>query len=415
MTIDLMEHQLDAVDKLGNGKILYGEVGIGKSAVVLAYYVKKETPRDIIVITTAKKRDSGDWEREASKFGIATRGSYKFGYGDHGTLTVDSWNNIGRYRDTVGQFFIFDEQRVVGSGVWVKNFIRIAKSNHWVLLSATPGDTWIDYIPVFIANGFYRNRTAFNQEHVVYKAYLRYPVIVGFLNESKLELLRNDILVEMPYLRPDKQRHNYLEVGHSEDALRRIVRDRWHPYEDRPITDAAEMWRVMRRVVNSDPSRLETLQFLMLAHPRMVVFYNFNYELEILRTLGDYVPLGEWNGHRHQKIPDTDQWVYLVQYIAGAEGWNCTSTDAMCLYSLSYSYKNFVQAKGRIDRLDSPFDALYYYIFVSNSRVDSEIRKKLDQKEDFNERKFLTSGGSKIVGFSEFSKSAQKCHTKSDT
>lgn len=378
--IELMEHQLDAVDNLGNGKVLYGEVGIGKSVTALGYYLKEEAKRDLYVITTAKKRDSGDWQVEAAEMGIPS-------------IVVDSWNNIGKYRRVKDAFFIFDEQRVVGSGTWVNNFIYIARRNPWILLSATPGDGWMDYVPIFVANGFYKNRTDFIQQHVVYKEFLPWPEIKGYLNEHKLQLLRNHVLVEMPYVRPDRQMLNYIPVGYDVDLIRRIQRDRWHPFEDRPIKDAAEMWRLMRRVVNSDPSRLDTVKFLHLAHPRLIVFYNFNYELDILRGLSDVTNLAEWNGHKHQDIPDTDEWVYLVQYVAGAEGWNCTSTDAMILYSLSYSYKNTVQAKGRIDRLDSPFDRLFYYIFVSNSRVDTEIRKKLDKKEDFNEVRYLREMG----------------------
>lgn len=385
--IELMEHQLDAIEQLDNGKILYGETGTGKSVAALGYYVKKEAPKDVYVITTAKKRDSSDWQIEAASFGLGPDRSTS----TVGVISVDSWNNIGKYTEVADSFFIFDEQRLVGRGEWVKAFYKIAKKNHWILLSATPGDTWSDYAPVFIANGFYRNITQFNQMHVVYKSFMSFPVIEGYVNVRRLELLRNELLVEMPYLREEKQKLNYLEVGYDRDAIRAIKRDRWHPFEDRPIVDAAEMWRVMRRVTNSDPSRIDTLRWLMTIHPKIIVFYNFNYELDILRTLAAEVPLAEWNGHKHEAIPATDEWVYLVQYISGAEGWNCTATDAMCLYSLSYSYKNFVQARGRIDRLDSPFDRLFYYIFVSHSVTDLAIRQSLDQKRSFNQKNYLES------------------------
>jgi superfamily II DNA or RNA helicase len=279
----------------------------------------------------------------------------------------------------------------------VKSFIKIARRNHWILLTATPGDTWLDYSAIFIANGWYKNITEFKQKHVRYKPYLRFPVVEEYLNEQKLELLRNHVLVEMQYLRPSKQALNYYPVGFDAAELRKLYHDRWNAQEERPIRDAAEMWRLMRRSVNSHPSRLEAVQHLMTIHPRLIVFYNFNYELDILRTLGDQIIVGEWNGHKHDDIPDTDEWVYLVQYVAGAEGWNCTTTDAMILYSLTYSYKNYVQARGRIDRLDSPFSVLYYYIFMSNFVTDLKVRDSLAQKQTFNERKFIESGGLKSL------------------
>jgi hypothetical protein len=383
--VELMEHQLNAIEQLGSGKILWGGVGTGKTAAVLGYYDKAEKPRDIYVITTAKKRDSLDWEREAANFGVGTES-----LGDSvGILHIDSWNQIGKYEEVEDAFFVFDEQRLVGTGAWVKSFIKIARKNHWVLLSATPGDTWLDYAPVFIANGFYKNITRFKFEHVLYEPYTKYPKIKGYLNERKLELLRNDILVEMPYLKHTTRYLNYVPVSFDEEKYRRVTRDRWNIYEDRPIKDVAEMFRLMRKVVNSDPSRVDELRFLMTLHPRLVVFYSFDYELEILRKLGLEVPIFEWNGHKKDPPPQTKRWVYLVQYVAGAEAWNCTSTDAMVLYSLTYSYKNFEQAQGRIDRLDTPFSALYYYIFSSDSKIDREIKKALSEKHNFNERKFV--------------------------
>lgn len=383
--MELMEHQLDAIELLDSGKILYGGVGTGKSATVLGYYMKKETPRDIYVITTAKKRDSLDWEHEAVHFGISTERQFT----SAGVLTVDSWNNLSKYEHIKDAFFIFDEQRLVGWGSWVKSFLKIAKQNRWVLLSATPGDTWMDYAPVFIANGFYKNITEFRMQHVVYEPFSKFPKIKMYLNEIKLELMRNDILVEMPYIKRAQSHINWIDVGYDVELFKKVYKERWNVYEDRPIKDVAELFRVMRRVVNSDPSRLDNLRLFMKMHPRLVVFYSFNYELEILRTLREEIFVGEWNGHKKDPLPDCEKWLYLVQYVAGAEGWNCTSTDAMVLYSLTYSFKNFTQAMGRIDRLDTPYDDLFCHIFVSNSIVDRAIKTSLTSKKSFNEKKYF--------------------------
>lgn len=387
--MELMEHQKDAIAQLGNGKILYGGVGSGKSATAIGYYVEHESPRDIVVITTAKKRDSLDWEGTAAKFGIGT----ELGGSVHGTITIDSWNNIRRYvhDDVRGRMFIFDEQRLVGTGVWVKAFLKIVKHNRWIMLSATPGDTWIDYAPVFIANGWYKNITEFKLEHVVYAPYVKFPKIVRYVNTDKLERLRNQILVEMPYTNHTERIMNYLDVSYDKELWDKAVRKRWHVYENRPIKDVGELFRVMRKIVNTDPSRLETIRNLMKVHPRLIVFYNFNYELEILRTLYAEVDVGEWNGHKKTPIPDTERWVYLVQFVAGSEAWECTSTDAMVLYSLTYSYKNFMQAQGRIDRLDTKFTDLYYYILSSFAPIDSFIRSALREKKNFNEKEFANS------------------------
>lgn len=380
--MELMPHQLEAIELLDSGKILWGGVGVGKSATVLGYYMQKEAPRPIYVITTAKKRDSLDWEKEAIRFGIGTSISVA------GLITIDSWNNVYKYTEVKDAFFIFDEQRLVSNGAWVKSFIKIARGNHWVLLTATPGDTWLDYAPVFVANGFYSNITHFKRQHVLYEPWVKYPRVRMYLNERKLELMRNELLVEMPYMKHTERYLNYLPMGHDKDLYRMVYKKRWNPWEDRPIKDAAELFRLMRRVANSDPSRLEMVRELLKCHPKLIIFYNFNYELDILRALQKDTDVFEFNGHKKDPPPEGHKWVYLVQYIAGAEAWNCTSTDAMVLYSLTYSYKNFVQAQGRIDRLNTLFTSLYYYILVSDLKIDREIKRALQEKRNFNEKRW---------------------------
>lgn len=381
----LMPHQEKALERLSNGKVLYGVTGSGKSLVAAAYYMKAEAPKHVYIFTTAKKRDNLDWEKEFARFGVGTE--------EHATvaglLNVDSWNNIGKYLDVEGAFIIFDEQRVVGHGAWVKSFLKLVKKNNWILLSATPGDTWMDYAPIFVANGFFKNLTQFKYEHVLYEPYVKFPKIRMYLNEQKLEWIRNDILIEMPYLSDKQAFVNWMPVGFDEERFKKVYKDRWHIYEDRPIKDVSELFRVMRRLVNTDPSRMELIRDLMKIHDRLIVFYSFNYELDILRGLEKDIFIAEWNGHKKDPIPNSQRWIYIVQYVAGAEGWNCIETDAMVLYSLTYSYKNFIQAQGRINRLNSPFDVFRTYCCVSNSIVDRAIKEALTSKKSFNERKFL--------------------------
>lgn len=384
--VTLHPHQQDAVDKLTNGKILWGGVGTGKSITAVAYYMKNEAPKDVYVITTAKKRDSLDWDKEFSKFGV---GRLRDGT-VAGTLTVDSWNNIGKYQDVGGAFFIFDEQRLVGSGEWATKFLAIARRNRWILLSATPGDTWMDYVPVFIANGFYRNRTEFKREHVVYNSYAKFPKIDKYVQVGRLIRNRNSLLVEMPYERHTVRNCQDVVVEYDKKMMDRVIKDRWHVFESRPLRDVAELFMVMRKVVNSSPSRLQAVRDLLTAkHPRLIVFYNFDYELESLRSLASITTVHEWNGHKHQELPTGDSWVYLVQYTAGSEGWNCITTDTMVFYSLTYSYKHWHQAHGRTDRLNTLYETLFYYTLMSKSMIDNAIRKSLDSKRSFNERTYL--------------------------
>jgi hypothetical protein len=384
--VKLAEHQQIALGKLKDGNILWGGVGSGKSRVGMAYYCTTEQDEDLIVITTAKKRDSLDWETEAARFGVGKERDAT----QHGTITVDSWNNIEKYIDVEGAFFIFDEQRLVGAGKWSKSFLKIAKRNRWIMLSATPGDTWLDYIPVFVANGFYRNRTEFKREHVIYRPFSKYPVVERYVGVQRLVRHRNQILVHMPYAKETTRHPVNIWCEHDEVALARVSHGLWNIFEEKPIRDKAELFHVMRRVVNSDPSRLRAVQELLDKHDRLIVFYSFDYELAILRELSESSKrvYAEWNGHKHEEIPTTDKWVYVVQYVAGAEGWNCVTTNAVCFYSLTYSYKMWEQAHGRIDRLDTDFIDLYYYALRSKATIDWAIWRSLKSKKSFQTEHF---------------------------
>ena len=390
--MDLKAHQKKALKELSNGKILWGGVGSGKSAVAVAYYMANEQPKDIYVITTAKKRDSLDWSKEFAQHAVGWHADATVA----GILTVDSWNNLSKYAEVEDAFFIFDEQRLEGSGTWVKAFLKIAKANNWIMLSATPGDTWLDYIPVFVANGFYRNRTEFKREHVVYAPFTKFPKVQRYLGTSRLNKLRNQILVHMPY---DKLtvRHTVTRyVEYNEELIRSVIKNRWHIYQNRPIRDVAELFALMRRIVNTDPSRMTEIRELLTMHPKMVVFYNFNYELERLRALQDVTTVSEWNGHKHELIPETDSWAYLVQYVAGSEAWECTETDTITFYSLTYSYKLWEQSHGRIDRLNTPFTDLFYYILRSKSVTDAAVWQSLKAKKNFNVANYPMESLSKI-------------------
>lgn len=406
MNIELGLHQRDALNRIRNGCILHGGVGSGKSRTALAYYyiqnggvikpidddwvklsTKMNNPRDLYIITTAKKRDTLEWDGEMTPFLLSTNPEVSY---YKNKVIVDSWNNIGKYKDIHDAFFIFDEQRVVGSGAWVKAFLKIARHNSWILLSATPGDTWSDYIPVFIANGFYRTRTEFKEQHIIYRPFTKFPQIDHYVNTGRLIRLRDRILIDMDFERNTVQHHEFIETSYDKAAYRNILKMRWNPWRDAPIETPGEFCQCLRRVVGESTSRQLAILELFEQHPKMIVFYNFDYERELLLNMfSPMVDVAEWSGHKHQPVPTSDSWVYLVQYNAGAEGWNCITTDTIVFYSENYSYKMMEQASGRIDRMNTRFIDLWYYHLTSKSSIELAIRRALVAKKQFNETRFV--------------------------
>lgn len=403
--MELRDYQLDAINKMKNGCILNGGVGSGKSLTSLSYYYLQNggsikflsgedyismdcNPMDLYIITTARKRDTFEWEGEMSHFLLSTHDECNI-YDNK--VVVDSWNNIQKYKDVTDSFFIFDEQRVVGSGAWVKAFLQIAKKNKWILLSATPGDTWSDYIPVFIANGFYKNKTEFMREHAVFSRFSKFPKIEKYIGTGRLIRQRREILVDMKFERETVQHYYDIYVTYDSTQYKDVMKRRWDIWNDKPIANASGLCYALRKIVNTHDSRSTKLLELFETHKKIIVFYNFDYELEILKSLyyGEDVIVAEWNGHKHEPTPTGNKWVYLVQYTAGAEGWNCTTTDTIIFYSLNYSYKIMHQSAGRIDRLNTPYTDLYYYYMKTRSGIDLAIERALNDKRKFNESSFI--------------------------
>ena len=410
MSLDLYSYQIDAIKRMKTGSILCGGVGSGKSRTALFYFfikvckgkvrlysVDKETgdkqvvieefkraenPTNLYIITTAKKRDSLEWEGECSPFIFDDSGIH---------VVVDSWNNISKYVSVSDAFFIFDEQRVVGYGAWTRAFLKITKRNPWILLSATPGDTWMDYIPVFVANGFYKNKTEFLREHVVFSRFCKFPKVDKYIMTGKLLRLRKSILVDMNYSKKTIPHHKYLYSDYDLPQVDSVRKTRWNPYTNEPIENISEYCYVLRKVVNSSDGRKEMVKQLIADNPRTIVFYNFTYELDILRDIAEELKIkhAEWNGQKHQEIPETDTWTYFVQYTSGSEGWNCTKTNVIIFYSQSYSYRAMIQASGRIDRVNTKYKDLYYYHISSSSSIDKEIMSALRRKKKFNETNSL--------------------------
>jgi hypothetical protein len=397
----LYDFQMEAVKKARNGSILNGSVGSGKSRTGLFYYFKEnggwiegsdytpmKNPKDLYIITTAKKRDSLEWDQELAWYRLSTNPETNY---YKNKIVVDSWNNIKKYAEIKGAFFLLDEDRVTGSGAWVKAFLKIAKNNDWIILSATPGDTYMDYWAVFVANGFYKNKTEFQREHVVYSRFAKFPQIERYIGTQRLDRLRNRILIDMTVQRHTKPHHEDVYCDYDVQFYKDIFKKRWNPYKDEPIQQASSLCYVLRRIVNEDDSRQVALLELLEDHPKAIVFYNFDYEREILLNLGyaEGTKIAEWSGHAHQPVPTGSKWVYLTQYNSGCEGWNCITTDTIIFYSQSYSYKVMTQAAGRIDRLNTKFIDLYYYHLKSRSSIDIAISRALKEKKQFNETRWV--------------------------
>lgn len=377
--IELYPYQRKAVDRLHNGSVLCGKVGSGKSLTGLFYYMENHIDKPLYIITVAKKRNDREWHRDFEALGIDG--------------VVDSWNNIEKYTDVKDAFFIFDEQRAIGYGKWGMAFIHIARKNNWIMLTATPGDVWMDWMCIFIANNFYRNKTDFVDQHVEYNPYSKFPQIRRYHKTDKLERFRKYLAVPMQDFRTTNLHRKYINADFDKDLYQTVVKTRFNPYTEEPIMNASEFTQVLRRIINTSERRRIHAKQEIMTRDKVIVFYNYTYELDILKEICQELDRAyyQWNGQKHEAIPDAETWVYLVQYTAGAEGWNCITTDTILFYSLNYSYRIMEQSEGRINRVNTSFENLYYVYLKSPASIDDAIERSIRSKKKFNERNWVES------------------------
>lgn len=375
--IELYDYQRRAVDRLHNGSVLCGKVGSGKSLTGLFYYMENHSDLPLYIITVAKKRNDKEWHRDLEMLGIEG--------------TVDSWNNITKYLDVKDAFFLFDEQRAIGYGSWGTSFIKIARKNKWIMLTATPGDVWMDWMCIFLANNFYRNKTEFVDRHVEYNPYSKFPQIKRYHEVDRLERLRRHLAVPMADFRTTKTNRQYINTAFDKELYKQVIDTRFNPFTETPIMNASEFTQVLRRIINTSPRRIANAKQQIMTRDRIIVFYNYTYELDILKEICQELNRAyyQWNGQKHEHIPDAAEWVYLVQYTAGAEGWNCITTDTILFYSLNYSYRVMEQSEGRINRVNTSFNDLFYLYLKSPASIDDAIERSIRSKKKFNERNWV--------------------------
>ena len=196
----------------------------------------------------------------------------------------------------------------------------------------------------------------------------------------------------MQDVREAVEHHINIVCDYNRILYKTVRRDRWNPFDNEPIPDITSLCYLERRIANTDPDRIVKLVQILEKTLKSIIFYNFNYELDIIREVCDSMCIryAEWNGHKHEPIPEEGNlgWVYIVQYQAGAEAWNCITCDTIIFYSQNYSYKVMAQATGRINRRNTPFKDLYYYHLRSMAPIDKAIKQALLAKRDFNEKKY---------------------------
>lgn len=395
----LYDFQKQAIAQLNVGKhIIISGVGSGKTAmaVVWADNKCKETRKNkILVVTTASKSKTGDFEEE-----FKTWTNYA------GALEVISWHKFSAWVNenwgTLTEWVvIIDELQRAGAGVssgMGKAFLKLTKRNpDWAGFTGTPGDTWLKFYPYFVACGLEWNKTSFMNKYAQVQTYKGYPEIVGWRNEDRLKAMwsrisyapdTSKVMSELP-----AEAHKVVEFK-KPASYNKVLKTRMN--ENGEILDTAgALCAELRRQCFTRDKRQWVSDFIDGLGTGAVMFYNFiktGDELENIVTKA--LPKGArvWRiDGKHHEIPTAetigDYDIVLCQWQSGSEALNLQFLHYWVSVEACYSYSTSIQARGRIKRIGQTNFMRYYYLKVPGT-IEDAIYETLHNKGEFAEREW---------------------------
>lgn len=406
MAKELYEFQKDAIKQLLRGKhFIISGVGSGKTAMALiwAEYKQKQTRKTkLLIVTTASKSKTGDFEREADEWAPALKKSLS-------SFSVLSWHKLKTWVDahakSLGDYIvIFDEVQRGSAGVssgMGKAFLKITGGNNtWAAFTGTPGDTWLKFYPYFTACGLVKGKTSFLANYANVQTYKGYPEIVSWRYEDKLK----EMWAKISYA-PDTQKvmSELPEQTHKVFTFKRppkynkTIKTRYS--EDGEFLDTAGAFCAeLRRQCFTKDKQEWIKDFVDGLESGCVFFYNFvktgNMLEEIIQKA---LPKGArvWRiDGKHHDIPTATtigpKDMVLCQWQSGSEALNLQFLHYWVAVELCYSYSTANQARGRIRRLGQKHPQWYGYLLTEGT-IEQDILQCLKNKGEFSEKVWCVS------------------------
>lgn len=370
----------------------------------------KETGKDkLLIVTTASKSRTGDFESEADVWSPSLKKSLS-------SLSVLSWHKLRAWVDTnfreLSEYvYIFDEAQRGSAGVssgMGRAFLKIAKATtDWAAFTGTPGDTWLKFYPYFQACGLVRNKTMFLNTYANIQTYKGYPEIVAWRNEDELRRMWEEIsyapdtarvMTELP-----AQTHKVVKFK-APPKYRKVLKTRLND-EGEFLDTAGALCAELRRLCFTKDKQEWVKDFVDSLESGCVFFYNFiktGDELEkiIQKALPKGAKVWRIDG-RHHDIPTADtigeRDMVLCQWQSGSEALNLQFLHYWCSVEACYSYSTSIQARGRIRRIGQQMPQFYYYLKTEGT-IEDAIYETLKNKGDFASKTWCAEKG---ISFSE--------------
>lgn len=390
--------------------IFAADTGTGKTVMALAHYDKHAYLKPLLILAPASKVQTGDWDREIKEYfagrfvpeyeiwsyekfsRVPSIAQYKK-TGDRGVWR--DWLN----RHPRGFAMIADEVHKAKnpqSGVGKRVFEVAAACDVFLGLSATPlPNGWIDAANYFKIFKFTQNITAFKKRYCNIQTYKGFPEIVGYYHEGELQSNWNHIakplskqmaldlppITTVPISLPAGP--NYIKV--QKERL----------FGDKFLDNPSALMHALRQSI-IEPKVVWLNSFLEGVSDNVVIFYNYVEErqqiLAMIKKSHKRRQVFRQDGEKHE-VPGKDKWgglrrtITLAQYQSGSTGIELTYAATTVYFSPTYSYSNYEQSIGRIER-HGQSKKMTLYLLCAPTTLEKDVWAALRNKKDFQEKQW---------------------------
>ena len=280
-------------------------------------------------------------------------------------------------------------------------FILSLKPSHTILLSGTPTDGKYEFLYSQLRLlGWKITKTAYYNRYI--KTELRsyggptFRVVTGYKNVSELKaklkeygavFAKAEEVIKLP------EKKFIKEYSTVSSDYKKFMKDRIIKIDDKELTgDSTLSKRLYARMLCSAYSKDKISRLIDLVNStsdRVIIFYNFNTELEALKKAVSDRPISIVNGQVKdlKAYENNDNSVTLIQYQAGAMGLNFQKANRIIYFSLPERSELFEQSKARICRIGQEKQC-YYHIMMCRKSVEEKIYECLLMRKDYTDELF---------------------------
>lgn len=285
-------------------------------------------------------------------------------------------------------------------------FILSLNPSHTILLSGTPTDGKYEFLYSQLRLlGWKITKTAYYNRYI--KTELRsyggpmFRVVTGYKNVSELKaklkecgavFAKAEEVIKLP------EKKFIKEYSTVSSDYKKFMKDRVIKIDDKELTgDSTLSKRLYARMLCSAYSKDKISRLIDLVNStsdRVIIFYNFNTELEALRKVLFDRPISIVNGQAKnlKAYENNDNSVTLIQYQAGAMGLNLQKANRIIYFSLPERSELFEQSKARICRIGQEKQC-YYHIMMCRKSVEEKIYECLLMRKDYTDELFRKEFG----------------------